>query len=317
MFLTQNNNSYSELPLVSIVTPSYNQGKFIRATIDSVLNQDYTNIEYIVVDGGSTDETLEILKEYGDKIKWVSEPDKGQADAVNKGISSANGDIIGWLNSDDTYIGNSISLMVQYFLDDPSVQMIYGQGVYTDKKGDKICDYPTEDFSEARLAEICYICQPTAFFKKEAAIRCGLLDVNCDMCMDYDLWLRMVNKGVKVKCVADYIATSRTYKENKTSTRQIDSCREACGLIYKYYRYVPIGWIYGYSKELQKKQRQIKFIRYIYLGLLFIKFNYRRLPFAVYKALDEVYRKTKEANDIKLLRRTIAGVIESGKTKTQ
>ena len=96
------------LPLVSIITPSYNQGRFIRQTIESVLNQKYPNIEYIIVDGGSSDNTLEIIKEYEGKIKWISEKDNGQSDAINKGFSMANGEIIAWLNSDDIYLEDAI-----------------------------------------------------------------------------------------------------------------------------------------------------------------------------------------------------------------
>src|SRR5690606_33014626 len=98
----------SSYPLVSVVTPSYNKGKFIKETIESVLSQDYPNIEYIVMDGGSTDETVDILKSYGDRIAWISEKDDGQADAVNKGIARARGEIIGWLNSDDTYLPGAV-----------------------------------------------------------------------------------------------------------------------------------------------------------------------------------------------------------------
>src|SRR5690348_14154892 len=124
-----------ERPLVTVVTPPFNQGRFIRETIESVLSQDYPNLEYLVIDGGSTDETQEVLKAYGSRLCWVAEKDEGQADAVNKGLRKAKGEIFGWLNSDDTYLPGTISKIVQFFQAFPRVALVYGQAKYVDAEG--------------------------------------------------------------------------------------------------------------------------------------------------------------------------------------
>lgn len=258
-------------PLVTIVTPSYNQGEFIKATIESVLSQDYPNIEYIVMDGGSTDNTVEILKSYGEKIQWVSEKDAGQADAVNKGIRRAKGQIIGWLNSDDTYLEGAVSKMVKYFVEHPETDMVYGEGYYTDKNGNITERYLTEKYNYERLAEMCIVCQPTAFFTKEIVERVGMLDVEHQLSMDYELWLRMAKNG-KIAYVPDYIATSRMYEENKTLSRRREVFEETCNAVKKHYNYVPISWIDGYADYLAKGTRGFKFHWNDFR--LFIKFNY-------------------------------------------
>ncbi len=271
-------STYEELPLVSIITPSYNQGEFIKETIESVLNQDYPNIEYLVIDGGSTDQTVDILKSYGNRITWVSEKDEGQADAVNKGISAAHGSIIGWLNSDDTYLEGAISIMVKYFKNHPTTDMVYGEGYYIDKSSNIIERYLTEKFSRSRLAEQCIICQPTAFFTKKFVEEVGMLDKSLQLCMDYELWIRMAQKG-KVAYIPVYIATSRMYEENKTLSRRDEVYSEICATVKKYYGFVPISWIQGYADFICKGNRGKKF-----------KFNFIRL-FIKYNIINYTYFK--------------------------
>ncbi len=264
-------DKYEDMPLVSIITPSYNQGAFIKATIDSVLNQDYPNIEYLVMDGGSTDNTVEILKSYGDRIQWISEKDDGQADAVNRGIRCAKGQIIGWLNSDDTYLEGAVTKMVTYMKSHPDADMVYGEGYYTDKDGNIIERYLTEKFDIQRLAEMCIICQPTAFFTKDIVEKAGMLDIEHQLSMDYELWLRMAKVG-KISYIPEYIATSRMYEENKTLSRRKEVYEETCRAVKKHYNYVPISWVDGYADYLAEGTRGAKF--YWNDFRLFIKFNY-------------------------------------------
>lgn len=281
------NIEYEEYPLVSVITPSFNQGEFIRETIESVLNQNYPNIEYIVMDGGSTDNTIEILKGYDRRITWCSERDKGQADAVNKGINIAKGRIIGWLNSDDTYLdNNTISTIVEYFKTHSDTDMLYGEGYYIDKESNITNRYLTEKYSRARLAEQCIICQPTVFFTKDIVKRVGMLDVEHQLSMDYELWMRIAESG-KIAYIPQYLATSRMYEENKTLSRRDEVFKETCKAVKKHYGYVPISWIDGYTDYLCKGSRGLKF--FIINIKLFIQYNISNMIFCR-QGLEKILR---------------------------
>lgn len=267
---TRRTPRYNEMPLVSIITPSYNQGEFIKETIESVLKQDYTKIEYLVMDGGSTDQTIEILKSYGDRIQWVSEQDGGQADAVNRGIRRTKGAIIGWLNSDDTYQEGAVTKIVAYMQSHPDTDMVYGQGYYIDKNGNMTGRYPTEPFDRNRLAETCLICQPAAFFTKKIVEQAGMLDVGHQLSMDYELWMRIAKTG-KISYLPQYIAASRMYEENKTLSRRKEVFEETCQAVKKHYHYVPISWVDGYADYLAGGSRGVLF--YWHDFRLFFKYN--------------------------------------------
>lgn len=265
-------------PKVTVVTPSYNQGEFIRDTIESVLNQTYDNIEYIVMDGGSTDETVDILRSYGDRFIWYSEKDGGQADAVNKGIRIAHGEIIGWLNSDDTYYPDTIEKAVQALLEHPDVDMIYGEGCYIDRAGNETSLYATRLFDHESLANECVICQPAAFFTKEIVERVGLLRADLQLCMDYELWMRISQQG-KIMYVPHVLATSRMYEDNKTLSRRNEVYREVCRELKRHYGYVPHSWVYGYAVYLKQMEPRRK-LKLCYAAL-FIKYNYSSPKYAL------------------------------------
>jgi glycosyltransferase involved in cell wall biosynthesis len=203
------------LPLVSIITPSLNQGRFIRETIESVLSQDYPRLEYIVVDGGSTDSTLDILRSYSGRLFWSSAPDLGQADAVNTGFRFAKGEILGWLNSDDTYHPGAVKAAVEHLATHPDTAVVYGGAYYIDEKNAVVGTYPTEDFSLDRMAEACLICQPTAFIRRAALDIVGLLDPALNYCMDYDLWIRL-GRRFHIDRIHRVLANSRRYPETKS-----------------------------------------------------------------------------------------------------
>lgn len=200
---------------LTVVTPSYNQGKYIKRTIESVLSQGISELEYIVMDGGSADETVDILKSYGDRIIWKSEKDKGQTDAVNKGIRMSTGEIIGWLNSDDIYYPETFNKVLKVFEDNPDINVVYGNAYHIDEEDGVIEEYYTEDFDYERLKDICFICQPSLFFRKNLVDKYGYLDDKLQYCMDYDYWLRL-GKGEKFYRLNDFIAGSRLYDDNKT-----------------------------------------------------------------------------------------------------
>jgi glycosyltransferase involved in cell wall biosynthesis len=180
-------------PLVSIVTPSYNQARFLEATIESVLGQDYPNLEYLIVDGGSTDGSLEIIQRYSQRLAWwVSEPDRGQTDAINKGFARAGGQILAWLNSDDTYLPGTVSEAVAYLQAHPEAGMVYGDANLVDENGALLGRFPARQTDYARLRRgYVHIPQQAAFFRGDLWRRVGPLDPSFFFAMDYDLWVRI------------------------------------------------------------------------------------------------------------------------------
>ncbi len=188
---------------ISIVTPSLNQADFIERTIRSVISQETVgDLEYLVMDGGSTDGTLDILEKYRSFIHLVSEPDLGMSDALNKGFSAASGDILGWLNSDDQYTPGALGKVISYFDQNPGCQWLYGQCVMVDETDREVRRWITayknrkmKEYSYRRLLVENYISQPAVFFRKTALEQTGLLDTGLKTAMDYDLWLRMARLG--------------------------------------------------------------------------------------------------------------------------
>ena len=206
----------SEWPLVSIITPSYNQGHFIEETILSVIGQDYPCLEHIVIDGGSTDGTLDILRKYDGRIKWISEPDEGQANAINKGFQRAGGDILGWINSDDVYTEGAIKAVVGFLADHPDVTMVHGDCALIDSKGRVKSIRKTANFGLDKLLGIVTIAQPTVFFRREVLGLIGLLDESLSFVLDWEYWVRMGIYGLKMKHVPRVQASFREHDDSKT-----------------------------------------------------------------------------------------------------
>lgn len=183
-----------QYPLVSIVTASFNSAAYLAKAIDSVRAQDYPNIEHLVIDGGSKDGTVELLRSYGDRVTWVSEPDRGQSHALNKGWSRARGEIFGWLDADNVYEPTAIREAVALLNGRADAGMVYGGVLDVDEQGHVVREYMPPEFTLREFllfAEFNFIPPSSVFMRREALLRAGLLDVDLHYTMDFDLWLRM------------------------------------------------------------------------------------------------------------------------------
>ena len=285
-------------PLVSIITPSYNQGRFLKRTIDSVLEQTYPHIEYFVIDGGSKDESLEVLRSYGTRFNWVSEPDNGQTGAINKGLRKANGEILAYLNSDDVLSPDTIEKVVRFFQQNPGCDMVYGNADYIDEDDTVIGRYNTAEYSFDRLVEDCMVCQPAAFWQRRIANRIGLFDEHLNFTMDYDYWLRIAKSGGNICYLPDKLACSRLYPETKTLSSRTDIYREIFAICRKHAGYVHLSYFQGFWHHLiyEKNTLLSQFFRRI-PGAQAISSRihhklYQRRQYTLRSLSSLVYRKT-------------------------
>jgi len=207
------------LPLVTIVTPSFNQGEFIADTIESVLSQDYPAIEYIVMDGGSTDSTLDVLRGYGDRVRWTSGPDGGQSDAINRGFVAASGEYIAWLNSDDLYVPGAIRAAVNELSQHPDAGFVYGRGEFIDREGALIgpCAHIEPWNLDRLLDQTNFLLQPATLLRRDKYMAIGGLRTELRYVMDYDLWIRL-GSSFPVRYLPKVLARARVYGDTKTET---------------------------------------------------------------------------------------------------
>ncbi|HEY0458694.1 MAG TPA: glycosyltransferase family 2 protein [Pyrinomonadaceae bacterium] len=225
------------LPTLMVVTPAYNQAEFLRDTIESVLSQDYPNIEHVVLDDGSTDETPRILKEYDGKIIWETHKNMGQTPTINKGWAMTKGEIITWLNSDDTfYDSTSVRTGIEYLINNPDVGIVFGDSMYTEADGTEIePTRPVVDWTYEKFIRTCenFISQPSAFIRREIYEKVGELDPKFYYFMDWDFWMRA---GIyfKIEHIEGIFSTYRLHADSKTVSQAKKAAPE---LEYMYKKY--------------------------------------------------------------------------------
>jgi len=250
-------------PTVSIVTPSYNQGRFAAEAIESVLGQvGEFELEHIVIDGASTDGTVEILKRFGERVRggewagrcrgvrfhWVSEPDRGQSDAIGKGFRMAEGQVCSWLNSDDTLLPGALGKVLETFRRIPEAGLIYGKVFFTDASGRTVSEVETGPTDYEGLAALNLICQPAAFFRRAAWDAVGGLDEDLLYAMDHDLWIRIARR-FPLAYLPEPLATYRLHGESKTggARHAVAFQEETLRVIEAHFSRAPLNRVYGYS----------------------------------------------------------------------
>jgi len=290
-------------PKISIITPSYNQGQYLEQTVLSVLNQDYPNLEYIVIDGGSKDNSVDIIKKYAEKITyWVSEPDKGQSDAINKGLKIAKGDIINWLNSDDYHEPHTLRTIAQAFAQ-PGVSVVCGRGRLFRNENETAYFSQGTDVYPGNLAKTigwARMDQPETFFSKAAIDKMGLLDTRLHYLMDRDWWLKYLFLfGLEgVKTIPDVLINFRLHANSKTVAQNAKFQIEHDTFYYSFAKSLKLNTYADLIKSLFRVNEDIQ---------IELKYDYNRdlvekaLNYYLLKRADETYAQNDKQRTQKLL----------------
>lgn len=230
----------SGLPKISVITPSFNQGPFIERTIRSVLEQKYPELEYIIIDGGSKDETLDIIKEYEGRLSWLSEKDEGQADAINKGIRMSTGEIIAYLNSDDAYEPGALMKVGTFLKARQDVSWLTGRCRIINENDREIRqgitsykNFLLRHFSYSMLLVTNPISQPSTFWRRRIVEEFGLFDPGEHLVMDYEYWLR-IGSRYKPAILDEYLACFRVHHKSKTQSTTFENFRRELDVAKRY-----------------------------------------------------------------------------------
>jgi glycosyltransferase involved in cell wall biosynthesis len=271
----------TDLPKVTIVTPSYNQAEFLEETIKSVLNQTYPNIEYIVVDGGSTDGSVDIIKKYEDQLAWwVSEPDNGQSDAINKGFAKATGDVYNWLNSDDILYPDAVKIAVHFMQKHPESEVVYGDRIVIDGKGRIIDVFEPVSVSKRMAKFALRIPQEATFFSARIWKKVNGLNESLHFVMDSDLWYRFLEE-TRFFHIPVFLGAYRNHEESKS--------------------------VYGLGKEKSDKaMAEIKYLRKNYSSFL-SKVKLLRKWMRYVQLLQHAYERNKRTR--RLLKEEVRNII--------
>jgi glycosyltransferase involved in cell wall biosynthesis len=233
------------LPRISLVTPTLNQARYLRSTMESVLSQGYPDLEYMVQDGGSTDGTLEVLRQYADRVPFVSEGDRGQADAINRGLRRSTGDILGYLNSDDVFLPGTLRAVGEAFTSDPTLVLVFGRAIYVDDQGHGLAPYLTRHDAFERLADACFIAQPATFWRRTVWNEVGEFDETLHHTMDYDYWLRVAARygAGPVRYLDRELAAARLHADAKSVAAWGRGLEEILALVKRRTGYVSLWWL--------------------------------------------------------------------------
>ncbi len=259
---------------ISIITPSYNQAHFIERTIESILGQDYPDLEYIVMDGKSTDGTVAILKKYSDRIIWKSEKDSGQSEAINKGLRRAKGDIVAFLNSDDTYEPGALRKVAEFFEKNPDIKWAYGKCKIVDESDVEIRKPITwyknlllRRYSYKKLLSENFISQPATFWRREIHKEMGYINEDEHYTMDYEFWLR-IGKKYPAGVIHDYLANFRMYNASKSGSLSNPQFKDELRIAKSYsngaqfpiflhrINYFKIIWVYKLMAVVRRRRTQ-------------------------------------------------------------
>lgn len=260
------------LPKISIVTPSYNQGRFVERTISSVLGQGYPNLEYFVIDGGSTDDSVETIKTYRDQLtSWVSEPDLGQADAINKGFERSTGEILGWLNSDDIYELGALLSIGAFFRDHPEADVVYGDCLIIDESDKVIERLKSVRFNRrAVIYGGINLAQPSMFWRRDLFLSLGQLDVSLYYGLDDDLWHRFIEHGAKFVYLPRLLSRSRQHPESKTTKDPEAAQEEDRSLVYRRFGVRHQGLAFSFWRSVYAARRLMYLLmqgELVYVGM--------------------------------------------------
>jgi glycosyltransferase involved in cell wall biosynthesis len=270
---------------ISVVVPSYNQGRFIDDTIRSLLDQNYPDLEILVMDGGSTDDTVERLKAYGDRIRWISEKDEGQSDAIVKGFSRTSKPWITWLNSDDFQCDRALWRVNDAVQAQPDAEVVIGGGHYTHEDGTYLRDYPTVDVGpnvdmRREMFEKGYVAQPSIFYTRALYDRVGGLNRALNFCMDYELWARFAVAGARFARVEADISANRWYETTKTAAQIFDLYAEVVATQKRLFGRVSPYFVQAISDHLYTKfysqffgDSGHLFLRWVWFKALWVALN--------------------------------------------
>jgi glycosyltransferase involved in cell wall biosynthesis len=272
---------------ISVIIPSLNQGRFVDEAIRSLLDQDYPNIEILVVDGGSTDDTLERLKAHGDQIRWVSEKDEGQSDAIIKGFARTTNPWLTWLNSDDVQCGDALWRVDEVIAANPAAEVVVGRAHYMDEDGSNPRPYPTiaigsGDNLKKEIFEKGYMAQPSVFFRRDLLERVGGLNPSLKFCMDYDLWARFAVSSAKFVGIDTDISGNRWYATTKTAGQILDLYAEVVtiqrsifGAVSPYYVQAVSDYLFSNFHAKSFGHDGHLFFRWLYFKALWVALNAR------------------------------------------